>query len=992
VRTLASAAAILSLTAALPAAVVHGAPMSPRRTAEPAALDPSLLEALATATPGARSAPVMLPVEILTDDNSVAAESVVGAGGIVTGSVPGAVVQALVPAPRVAALAASPGVSLARSPLRALPVQPILDRNGQPREFGPTSGEGAALTGADTWHTAGFTGVGVKVGIVDFFDLRLWNPAEHGPVPSAANGHAFCKDSTGAASLCIGSEINSDAGAEHGVAVAEIIKDMAPDADLYIAQVATATDLRDAIDFFAANGVTVLSRSLITPYDGAGDGSGPVGEVIDYAAQNGMTWFNAAGNEAEGMYMRIAAADADGDRLMEFADGDELLRLDGAPAAPGVYCYNLDGIRWSNDWYLADGQLTDYRVEVYDVAGLPGAQHDNPSSLVPLDLYQGLPGVQYFVDYNQRSVSVGSKIGTNQDPLEMAGEFWCNTSGVSYLQLRRDANTPVVAPLGAPADTIEIAMARGFVELDYGSAAGSASKNAVDSKNAALVSVGAIDPPASGVIARYSSQGPTIDQRMKPEVAAHACVLSTVYNPRCFNGTSAATPEAAGMAALLQGAGLAAPGAPLAALVRSYTVDRGAPGPDNAFGYGELKLPAPPTEPVAPTNAKYVALSPARILDTRPTTQTGPPTLRGPHAPGRVLDMSVLGVGGVPASGVSAVAINLASVGAPQNGYLQALPTGKARLGATASLNVSTIGAARSNFAIVPVGDDGRISVYMQAGGHATIDVLGYFDSTITGAVTGGRFVAINPERWTSTRDAALLPEGFTRPRQAAAGEAVTVRQLAGSAVDLSVAKALVVYVAAAGAGGGGFLRAEPTGAVGLSSATVNYSSTSASGNTAIIPLGLGTNSISVFTSQSADVFVDVVGFITDDDAAASTAGQYVPITPGRAYSTVAIGAPFSSGETRTVAATGLPAPGPQAPAGASAVSANLAVAQPGVNGFLKAFPPGGAVPATASVNYAGGKTASTGNLVGLDAAGQMSLRMSANGQVFVDINGYFTS
>ncbi len=988
-RTLVSAMATLSLTAALPAFAAHAVPAPTQRAADTAALDPSLLEALTTATPGTRNAPAMIPVEIITDNEAAARESVVGSGGIVTGAVPGAILQALVPAPRVAALAASPGVFIARAPQRALPEQPITDRSGQPRSVGPTSGEGTALTGADTWHAAGFAGAGVKVGIIDFFDLRLWNPAEHGPAPSAANGRVFCKDSSGALpGLCTGSEINNDEGVEHGVAVAEIIKDMAPSAELYLAQVSTVSDLREAIDFFANSGVTILSRSLITPYDGAGDGTGPMAAVVDYAAQKGMTWFNAAGNEATDMYMRIAAVDDDGDRLMEFAGGDELLRLDGVPVAPGLYCYSLDGVRWSNDWNLPDGQVTDYRAEVYDAVGWPGAQHDNPTSLTPLDLYQGVPGVQYFVDYNQRSSASDRKVGVNQDPLEMAGEFWCNSSGTSYLQLRRDANTPV----GAPADTIEIAMSRGFVELDYGSAAGSASKNVVDSKNAALVSVGAIDPPASGVIASYSSQGPTIDQRLKPEVAGHACVVSTVYSPRCFDGTSAATPEAAGMAALLQAANLAVPGAPLAALMRTYTIDRGAAGPDNVYGHGELKLPAPPTTPVPPANARYVALTPNRVLDTRPSTQTGPLSLIGPHAPGRVLDLPVLGVGQVPASGVSAVAINLASVGAPQNGFLQALPTGKAPLGATASLNVSTIGVARSNFAIVPVGSDGRISIYLQAGGHATVDLLGYFDSTISGAVAAGRFVAINPERWTSTRDAALLPEGFSGPRQAAPGETVTARPVSGSAVDLSAAQALVVYVAAAGTGGGGYLRAQPTGATGLTAATVNYNATSASGNTAIIPLGLDANSISVFTSQSADVFVDVVGYITNDDAPVSTAGQYLPVTPGRAYSTVTIGAPFAAGETRTVPAAGLAAPGPQVPAGASAVSANLAVAQPGANGFLKAYAPGAAVPATASVNYAAGKTVSTGNLVGLNPAGQMSVNMSAGGQVFVDINGYFTS
>jgi hypothetical protein len=55
-------------------------------------------------------------------------------------------------------------------------------------EFGPTAGENIAVTNAGSWHDAGITG-GVKVGIVDFFDLTLWNAAEHGPRRARLNGH-----------------------------------------------------------------------------------------------------------------------------------------------------------------------------------------------------------------------------------------------------------------------------------------------------------------------------------------------------------------------------------------------------------------------------------------------------------------------------------------------------------------------------------------------------------------------------------------------------------------------------------------------------------------------------------------------------------------------------------------------------------------------------------------------------------------------------------
>jgi hypothetical protein len=469
------------------------------------------------------SSPSLVPVEVFVTDPAAARASIVSRGGVITGEVPGAVLQARVPAPRVAELTTAAGVHSIRAPRRQQHPQSAAS-------FGPTTGQSPQLSGADAWHTAGIIGTGASVGIIDFFDLRLWNVAEHGPTPSAANGRMFCKDSSGLApNFCIGPDIDPAQGDGHGVAVAEIVKDMAPGAELYIAQVATLADYRDAIDFFDLKGVNIVTRSLVSPYDGPGDGTGPYGAIVDYAASKGITWFNSAGNEGLDQYMRFAVQDTDGDRLMEFAAGDELLRIDGVPAGGGLFCYTSFGVRWSNDWYNANGTLTDYRVEVYEAANplAIGTPHTNPTSLAPIDLYPSIPGVQSFVDFNQRSVPSGAKVGVDEDPLEMDGEFWCNTSGVSYLQLRRDANTPV----GNPGDVVEVMFYNGLIEADYGTASGAASGPVVDSRNPALVAVGAIDPPASGTIARYSSQGPTIDGRLKPEVAGHACVTSTIFSP-----------------------------------------------------------------------------------------------------------------------------------------------------------------------------------------------------------------------------------------------------------------------------------------------------------------------------------------------------------------------------------------------------------------------------------------------------------------------------
>ena len=65
----------------------------------------------------------------------------------------------------------------------------------------------------------------------------------------------------------------------------------------------------------------------------------------------------------------------------------------------------------------------------------------------------------------------------------------------------------------------------------------------------------------------------------------------------------------------------------------------------------------------------FSALSPARLLDTRAT---------GAMGPGSTVDLTVTGVGGVPASGVGAVVLNVTSTGSTDPSFVTVWPTGEA--------------------------------------------------------------------------------------------------------------------------------------------------------------------------------------------------------------------------------------------------------------------------------------------------------------------------
>jgi hypothetical protein len=73
------------------------------------------------------------------------------------------------------------------------------------------------------------------------------------------------------------------------------------------------------------------------------------------------------------------------------------------------------------------------------------------------------------------------------------------------------------------------------------------------------------------------------------------------YTYGTFSGTSASTPTAAGAAALIIGAGVATTPAQVKTyLLTNAAVDRGAAGPDNDFGAGEIVLPQPPPTACGP--------------------------------------------------------------------------------------------------------------------------------------------------------------------------------------------------------------------------------------------------------------------------------------------------------------------------------------------------------------------------------------------------------
>jgi hypothetical protein len=480
-------------------------------------------------------------------------------------------VEALVPFRRLVRLERLEVVTAVRPPVR-MSLPPDHPPAIRPASFSPTAvvGEEVAKTNASTWHAAGQVGNGVKVGIIDGFSQAHWNAARNaGEVPAEAG--TFCIFN-GAACNALGGGDGS-----HGSAVAEVIHEMAPGASLYLAfACCAAADLQAAVNYFAGQGVRVISRSQTSEFDGPGNGTGGTANVIQEAVNKGMLWINAAGNSAgnppsrPGQYWRRTWTDLDNDRFLEFsATGDEIL---------GFFCNStgmmLNGLRWS-DWGLA---RTDYDVYIYDDPGLTTLEvqgvANQAAGAAPIEYLRGL-----------------SCIGA---------------SDVDYLIVHRFTDDGGVSAVG---DVLELMGNR--TQFEHSQNPHSASGPASDTASLGGMSVGAVDPVPGVTLASYSSRGPTNDNRIKPDLSAASCMRSFTYAPGCFNGTSAAAPVVAGAAALVLGLTPGATPAQVKAFLLGATEDRGTPGPDNDYGVGELKLPPLAAQPPVPPADTTPPIDPA---------------------------------------------------------------------------------------------------------------------------------------------------------------------------------------------------------------------------------------------------------------------------------------------------------------------------------------------------------------------------------------------
>jgi Subtilase family/Bacterial TSP3 repeat len=413
---------------------------------------------------------------------------------------------------------------------------------------GANVSESVSLTAADGYQAGNLTGTGVRVAVVDLGFSGLSAKIAAGELPQDTVAVDFTADN------------NAESGTNHGTGVAEHVLDMAPGVSLYCLKVSDETSLQNAADYLASNNIRIANHSVGWFIASYYDDSGKINSIInDSHDQDGVFWSVASDNMAQ-HHWRGSWVDTEGDNLLDFAPGDELLQINGSAATVTIFLnWNQYGARTKTnlDLFVLDNTGTAVAAST-----TVQTRYNDPYEVVSFP-YQA------------------SRAPYNIQVLRVSG----SSSGLDVTLFSVNHNLEHAVPASS--------------QLDPANAHGAFSVGAINQANWLN---------ASPAIESYSGQGPTTDGRLKPDLIAPDGTTSLTYGVRSSFGTSFASPTVAGAAALLLEETGSLTASQLASQLQSGAVDIGAAGTDTVFGAGKLQLPLIDSDNDGLTNVEELQL------------------------------------------------------------------------------------------------------------------------------------------------------------------------------------------------------------------------------------------------------------------------------------------------------------------------------------------------------------------------------------------------
>ncbi len=324
---------------------------------------------------------------------------------------------------------------------------------------------------------------------------------------------------------------------EHGTAVAEIVHAMAPDAELFLCPFDSQAGFAQAVRYLTDEAKVQIIQMSFGWHDSRGDGTGYTQKQLDYARSKGVLPIKSAGNEGDSHYTALFNPNSTGQH--QFAANKTRLKVSQEDGDILLYLI----------WDAWDTEKVDYNLYLEDERGTRVAKSENAQSAkTPYEriAYSGKAKTNYYVVIEAKGTQPAKR-------LDLFG---------------KDTTVETIANGSTPATSI--------------SAPG-------DARSAFTVGATNVKDDKLEV---YSSQGPTLDGRQKPDISAPTRVTTAIYKGRAFFGTSASTPHVSGAAALVFNAQPGATADQVQAFLVSAAKDVDLPGPESRTGAGRLAMGA----------------------------------------------------------------------------------------------------------------------------------------------------------------------------------------------------------------------------------------------------------------------------------------------------------------------------------------------------------------------------------------------------------------
>lgn len=391
-----------------------------------------------------------------------------------------------------------------------------------------------------------------------------------------------------------------------------------------------------------------------------------------------------------------------------------------------------------------------------------------------------------------------------------------------------------------------------------------------------------------------------------------------------------------------------------------------------------------PAQAATTPGSTYFPLTPARLLDTR--NGTGAPQAQlGPNSS---LDLTVVGVGGVPATGVTAVVLNVIATDATAPAsFLTVFPAGTPQpLASNLNFNAGQIRTNAVKVAVPTTGDKaGKVTIYNLAGSVSVVaDVNGWYSAN--GGAVGATYVPQSPARILDTR---IGLGGFVL----APGQTADVQVTGMGGVPSTGVSAVVLNVTAILSGPESFLTVYPSGTNRPLASNLNPVNGQAVPN--LVIARLGTNGrVSIYNNLgSTDVVADVQGWYTSTGV--TVGATYFPLTPARDLDTrngVGTGGNIGrmgAGQTLDLLVAGVNG---VPTTGVAAVVLNVTAAgHIGADSYMTVYPSGGGRPLASNLNYVQGDTRPNLVIARVGANGRVSIYNNAGAvDVIADVQGWF--